>query len=207
MPCSLTQSVSLSHSLLIIFYIYSYKSYNTRPRGKKCSRAQAENRDINTSICLYVQLFCSLLTKLYSRLMNFSPLSLSPLRLSSLAPKMLCVHSTERGDVQSTHRVHHVVPLKHSLDNFFTPQLMGRVYVFLWKCIMYIKTPYLILYLLSEWMNWNFFGFSSSSFFSGPACACLPCSSSLFSPIFERIISSSCVRAPLSLFFRNDRWG
>lgn len=31
---------------------------------------------------------------------------------------------------------------------------------FLWKCIMYIKTPYLILYLLSEWMNWNFFWFS-----------------------------------------------
>lgn len=34
---------------------------------------------------------------------------------------------------------------------------------FLWKCIMYIKTPYLILYLLSEWMNWNFFGFFSLS--------------------------------------------
>lgn len=36
---------------------------------------------------------------------------------------------------------------------------------FLWKCIMYIKTPYLIyIYWVKEgeWMNWNFFGFSSS---------------------------------------------
>lgn len=83
------------------------------------------------------------------------------------SPPHSSFHNTEkcyectlnRCRVQSINCAHHVVPLKHSLDNFFTPQSIDRLYVFLWKCIMYIKTPYLILYLLSEWMNWNFFGF------------------------------------------------
>lgn len=93
--------------------------------------------------------------------------------------------------VQSINCAHHVVPLKHSLDNFFTPQSIDRLYVFLWKCIMYIKTPYLILYLLSEWMNWNFFGF----FFFLPLTLWLfsaLLAFAFFAPIFERNSSFLC---------------
>jgi len=107
--------------------------------------------------------------------------------------------------VQSINCAHHVVPLKHSLDNFFTPQSIDRLYVFLWKCIMYIKTPYLILYLLSEWMNWNFFGF----FFF------LPLTLWLFSALLAFAFFCADFREKFfflvlfvvmsqSLFFRND---
>lgn len=109
------------------------------------------------------------------------------------------------GSVQSTHRVHHVVPLKHSLDNFFTPQLMQRVYIFLWKCIMYIKTPYLIyffIYWVNEWIEifLVFLLLRLLVFHSlGAACACLPCSRYSFLFYFfadflkQRIILFFCV--------------